>query len=50
MIKGQLLLLENNNEQISAQVNKIKTDLLNTQNQDKNQIITKYKTEIPIEK
>lgn len=50
MIKGQLLLLENNNEQISAQVNKIKTDLLNTQNQDKNQIITKYKTEMPIEK
>lgn len=50
MIKGQLLLLKNNNEQISAQVNKIKTDLLNTQNQDKNQIITKYKTEIPIEK
>lgn len=50
MIKGQLLLLENNNEQISAQVNKIKTDLLNTQNQDKNQIITKYQTEIPIEK
>lgn len=50
MIKGQLLLLENNNEQISAQVNKIKTDLLNTHNQDKNQIITKYKTEIPIEK
>lgn len=50
MIKGQLLLLENNNEQISAQVNKIKTDLLNTQNQDKNQIITKYQTKIPIEK
>lgn len=50
MIKGQLLLLENNNEQISAQVNKIKTDLLNTQNQDKNQIITKYQTELPIEK
>lgn len=50
MIKGQLLLLENNNEQISAQVNKIKTDLLNTQNQDRNQIITKYKTELPIEK
>lgn len=50
MIKGQLLLLENNNEQISAQVNKIKTDLLNTQNQDRNQIITKYQTELPIEK
>lgn len=50
MIKGQLLLLENNNEQISAQVNKIKTDLLNTQNQDKNQIITKYQTELPKEK
>ena len=50
MIKGQLLLLENNNEQISAQVNKIKTDLLNTQNQDGNQIITKYQTELPIEK
>ena len=50
MIKGQLLLLESNNEQISAQVNKIKTDLLNTQNQDRNQIITKYQTELPIEK
>lgn len=50
MIKGQLLLLENNNEQITSQVNKIKTDLLNSQNQDKNQIIAKYQTEIPIEK
>ena len=50
MIKGQLLLLENNNEQISAQVNKIKIDLLNTQNQDRKQIITKYQTELPIEK
>ncbi len=50
MIKGQILLLENNNEQISSQVNKIKTDLLNAQNQGKNQIITKYQTEIPIEK
>lgn len=49
MIKGQILLLENSNEQISKQVNEIKEELSNIQNKDKSKIVEKYKNEIPEE-